>query len=233
MLFKLNRQDLTNKRKGDDMDIRVVLLDLDGTLVTKDLLDVLCSLVGEYKRSAEISKAFHDGQISGVDSVTQRINLLSGVSVEEIKRKLAENPYLRKGSKELMKFLRAKGITTILNSGQIIPVLQFYQDILGVDYIVGTHPDIRDGVIRGISPERPIEKGFKLKGCISILNKLGIRPEQIIAIGDSLADRKVFDYAALSITVDPKGGIEKYADYVIRQDLKDTIPIIKRKLNND
>tara|TARA_Y100000310_G_C20700703_1_gene829604 strand:- start:7842 stop:8480 length:639 start_codon:yes stop_codon:yes gene_type:complete len=212
------------------MIIQAALLDFDGTLVTEDLLDILCGLVGKEELSAKINEEFHNGEIGGVESLIQRLDLLQALSLEDVNNKLRENSYLREGTTELLEYFKERGIKTILNSGQIIPVLQFYQSLLSVDYIVGTHPEIRDGSIYGISPEHPIERGFKLKGCRAILDELGIPKEHVIALGDSPSDRKAFDYSALSIAVAPKGGIEEYADHVIQQDLREAIPIIKRNL---
>lgn len=208
------------------MNIRAALLDFDGTLFDGDSLDVLCGLAGKQEQSAAINKKFTDSDLGPIESLTARINLLNGVTVAAVEAKLRENLFLREGTDELMEFFRKKGIVTILNSGQILPALRVYQKRLGIDHVVGTDPDVQKGIIRGIPPECPIDVDFKWNGCIVILNEREILPTQVVALGDSIADKLVFDRVGLSIAVSPKGGIEDHADHAIGEDLRAAIPII-------
>jgi len=48
-----------------------------------------------------------------------------------------------------------------------------------------------------------------------------------VAIGDSIADKGMFEILAKSIAINPKGDIEQYADYVIEDNLSKAIPILK------
>ncbi len=215
------------------MNIKAALLDLDGTLVTVDLLDIICSLVGKGQESAEINEAFLGGSLGGLESLIKRLNLVTDIALEEIESKLKQELYLREGAKELVGHLRGKNISTILHSGHFVPVLELYRGILGIDYVVGTQPNVKGGIIYGISSEAPPQKNFKLQGCKAILDGKGITSDQVIALGDSPADRKIFEFAAYSIAVAPKGGIERYADKVIGSDLREAITVIDSLRNND
>lgn len=82
--------------------IKAVLLDFDGTLVNKDILDVICGIVGKEKESEEINQKFHAGTLIGLTPLITRINFLKGVSLSQIYGKLNENSYLAKGANELM-----------------------------------------------------------------------------------------------------------------------------------
>ena len=56
--------------------IKAVLLDFDGTLVTKDILDVACKIVGKDTESKKLNEEFNSGKTSGLDALIKRINLL-------------------------------------------------------------------------------------------------------------------------------------------------------------
>lgn len=213
--------------------ICAALVDFDGTTVKKDILDVLCTLLGPHRgrQSRAINKRFHDGELDKIDALTQRINLLDGLQARQIWRELRKNFFLREGARELTAFFRDNGIVSILNSGQIMQTLLIYQHELGINHVVGTHPLVEHGVIRGIPADRPIIPTFKLDGCKVILDKLGIDPEEVVAIGDSLADEDLFRFAGLSIAVSPKDGIKDIADHVIRENLRDAISIIRETMN--
>ncbi len=198
------------------MRIQAVLSDFDGTQVTKDILDVVCGIVGKEQESRRLNEDFRKGKSSGVDSAMARINFLHDVPIDQIKEKLKQNDYLMPGAEELFKYLNYKKITTILYSGNIIPILNYYKERLGIGYVVGSRPKMNGDKIDSISIEDFLGgENFKLEGCKLILEKLNIKQSDIIAIGDSPSDKAIFEYAAKSIAIQPKGGIEKFADYQV------------------
>jgi len=207
--------------------IKAVLLDFDGTLVYKDILDVICETVHKGKASKQINEEFHQGKRKGLESLIDRINFLHGVTILQIKDKLSSNAYLIDGAEELINFLNQNKIISILSSGNILPVLQHYKNLLGITYIVGSKLQMKNDTIIGVSPSNFKDRAFKLNGVKKILNTLNIKTNETIAIGDSPADLGLFEFASKSIAINPKGGIEKNADYLI-SDLKAAIPIIQK-----
>lgn len=210
--------------------VKAVLLDFDGTLVYKDILDVVCGIVGKEEESYRINREFHVGKLTGLEPLMQRINFLKGVSLEQIQQKLDEEAYLMDGAKELLQFLNDQGIVSILNSGNILPVLEYYKRLLGITYLVGTKPKVDGGIIQGISVEDFLGRDFKLLGVKQILGELHIASDDVVAIGDSPADRSIFAFAGKSIAIHPKEGIEKYADYVV-EDLHEARGVIRAFLH--
>ncbi len=214
------------------MIIKALLIDFDETVVNKDILDVICAIVGKEKESQRLNDEFIAGKREGLCTLITRINFLKGVSVSAIEERLNAQNYLAKGAHELFKYLHAKKVTSILHSGNIVPILLYYKSILGVDYVVGTKPKMNGDSIDSISIDDFPEKSFKVMGCANILRQLGITSGEVVAIGDSIADREIFEYAAKAIAVNPKGGIERYADYVIDNDLTKVINIIEFLLHD-
>lgn len=43
-----------------------------------------------------------------------------------------------------------------------------------------------------------------------------------------LADKNIFSFAGTSIAINAKNGIEEYATYVIKDDLREAVPIIQK-----
>lgn len=207
--------------------IKAVIMDFDGTLVNKDILDVVCGIVGKEDVSRKINEEFHAGKRQGLDTLVERINFLKGVTNQDIKKKLDENTYLENGAKELFQFLTKNRILSILASGNILPVLEYYKNLLNITYTIGSTPKMIDDSIVGLSANDFQGRDFKLNGVKKILIDLNIQQEETIAIGDSPADIQLFEFAGKSIAINPKGGIEKKADCVI-QDLTEIIEIIER-----
>lgn len=209
-------------------EIRVALLDFDGTLVTKDILDLLCRVVGKEEESQKANEAFNRGELLGLSALITRINFLSGMTQSQINDALKPNSYLMPGAVELMKFFKDNNILTILASGNILPVLQYYQKLLGIDYIVGSQPTMDGDAIVGIDESAFSSKSFKIDGIKAILSKYDYSKENIIAIGDSPSDKGIFEMSGYAIAINPKGDIAEFADSVINEDLMSVLPILEK-----
>ena len=202
------------------------MTDFDGTLVTKDVLDVVCGIVDKEKESRNLNEAFQKGKMPGKETLIKRINFLKGVSVGQIKSKLDENNYYMPGLVELMDFLKKNKIVVILYSGNIIPILLYYKDKLHIDYVVGTTPKMNGDTILGISEDDFPARSWKIAGIEKALDSHKLDFSDCLAIGDSAADKVVFDKASLCIAINPKGGIEETADYVVN-DLYEVLGILE------
>lgn len=207
--------------------IKAALLDLDGTLVDADMSVVIAGIANKQDDVHQNNLNFHNGVTKGLTGLVASINLFKGITLEQIDEKLSKQDYLMSGAHELLEFFRDNGIISILASGSILPVVEHYQKVLDLDYVIGSRPRIRDGVIQGISEEDYPDPDFKLFETKKILEALKIDPSETVAIGDSPGDRSRFEFAATSIAINPKGGIEALADHVITDDLSKAIPIVK------
>ncbi|MDP2788544.1 MAG: haloacid dehalogenase-like hydrolase [bacterium] len=153
-------------------ETKVCLLDFDGTLVSEDILTLLCGIAGKLEESEKLNDAFNRGELKGVGSLVSRINLLTGITKSQIVDLLNKNNYLMPGAEALIKFLKDNKIITILASGNIPPVLEYYQRLLGIDYIVGSNPNMEGEKILGITESSFSSPKFKLDGILSIIPQM-------------------------------------------------------------
>ena len=193
---------------------KIFLFDFDGTLVTEDILDVACDIVGKKEESRIINEGVINGTKHGLEPLCQRINFLKGVSYQQLKDKLDENNYLRDGVIELFKYLNDNGFITVLSSGNIYPILKYYQDLLGITYIFGSMPKMDGDKIDSITVSAFKGNNFKYESCLKILNKY--KDRVVYGIGDSAVDIDMLSLADVSFAIDPKGKLEEHVDYVIK-----------------
>ena len=144
-------------------------------------------------------------------------------ALTSIKNKLDEENYLQKGAKELFSILKEKGFITVLSSGNIMPVLKYYQELLGIDYIFGTMPQMNGEMIEKITLQDFKGTDFKYEACLEIINKYNVEKENIYGIGDSAVDIKMLSLAGHKFAINPKGGLEENVDIVIENDLLELI----------
>jgi phosphoserine phosphatase len=210
-----------------EMKIKVALIDFDGTIVDRSMLDWLCSLVGKEKESRDIGLRTFQGKFSGLEPLVERINLLKGLSIQEIKNKLPLDLCLRTGVENLFEYFRKNNIITVLHSGNVLPLLEIYQKRLNIDYIIGSRCKVEAEVISGIEISSYSSQDYKLRESQKIVRKHNCVPSEALALGDSPSDKAVFEYAGLSIAVNPLFGIEKYADFTVTDDLNEIIKILE------
>ena len=56
---------------------KIFLFDFDGTLVTEDILDVVCDIVGKKEDSIKINQDVINGKTTGLKPLCTRINFLN------------------------------------------------------------------------------------------------------------------------------------------------------------
>ncbi len=74
--------------------MKIFLSDFDGTLVNKDILDIICGINGKELESKILNEEFIAGKREGLPTLKQRIDFLKGVTKQQIADKLNQNDFL-------------------------------------------------------------------------------------------------------------------------------------------
>ena len=133
--------------------------------------------------------------------------------------------YLREGVKELFDYLNSNGYITVLSSGNIYPVLKYYQELLNITYIFGSMPNMNGDAIDNITESSFKGHSFKYDVCREVVEKY--EDKVVYGIGDSAVDIEMLSLADVSFAIEPKGKLEENVDYVIK-DMREIIDYLEK-----
>lgn len=190
---------------------RLVVMDMDSTLITIEVIDELARLHGVYEQVADVTARAMAGQLRFEESLRERVALLSGLSVEKVQQ-LARSLPLTAGAARLIRVLRGLGYKTAVISGGFTFAADALKQNLGLDYAFANQLEIRDGKLTGRVLEPIVGAQRKADLLDALAQREGIPLEQTIAIGDGANDILMLQRAGLGIAFHAKAKLKAAAD---------------------
>jgi phosphoserine phosphatase len=183
--------------------LRLAVLDVDGTLKEAEspyqYLHTRLGVGDLADRNRELALA---GRISYGEWLRRDAELWAGRSVAEVRRLLAENPFLP-GAPELLRALKRAGVVVALVTAGFTLNTDPIVAEFGIDHVLANELTMVDGTLDGGAINRVPEGGKAAFAC-GLMTRLGISPEMTLAAGDTRGDLELFDCAGLCIAVNPK-----------------------------
>ncbi|SCM55822.1 Phosphoserine phosphatase [Methanothermobacter wolfeii] len=212
--------------------IKLVVFDLDNVIIDAEAIDEIGKLAGVEEEVMEITEKAMQGDIDFETSIKERVQLLKGTSVEEIKS-VAEKLPLMEGAEETIKALKEKGYRVAVISGSFDLVAEPLKDKLGLDYLFCNRLHEEDGVLTG-EVSGPLVENSKYDVLCSILEEEGITHKECVAVGDGANDISMIEAVRLGIAFNAKPALKKKADAVVeKKDLREILPIIEKAVESD
>ncbi|WP_067866587.1 phosphoserine phosphatase SerB [Neptuniibacter marinus] len=194
---------------------RLVVFDMDSTLIEAEVIDELAKEAGVGTQVAEITEAAMRGEIDFNESFRRRMALLKGLDVSVLEA-IAERLPMTEGAEELVSNLKVLGFKTAILSGGFTYFASRLQDKLGFDYVYANELDIDEtGKVTGEVKGAIVNGERKAELLREIAQKEGIRLEQTIAVGDGANDLPMLSIAGLGIAFRAKPLVRESAKQAI------------------
>ena len=193
---------------------RLVVLDMDSTLIAEEVMDELAKRHGFGDQVAAITEAAMAGEIDFKESFRQRARLLHGMP-REFLQEVAESVKLNDGAHRLIKALKHFGYRTAVISGGFQYVGEYLAESLGIDYVYANTLEIVDGKMTGEVMGDIVDAESKARILKSIADREGITLEQTIAVGDGANDLPMLTAAGLGIAYHAKAVVKESARHSI------------------
>jgi len=174
---------------------RLIVFDVDGTLIDAEMIDELAKAAGVGRKVSEITTRAMNGEIEFKQALRERVRLLKGLPVEVLDS-IVENLDVTPGAEELITALKALGYKIALISGGFMQFVDKIKEKLGIDYAYANKLVIKDGKLTGELEEPIIDAERKAELMREIAERENLLMEQVVAVGDGANDRFMLQNSA-------------------------------------
>ena len=177
---------------------RLLVADMDSTMIGQECLDELADRVGLKSRIAAITERAMNGEIAFEPALRERVALLRGLPIEIIDEVLAERIRVSPGALALVHTMRAHRAYTCLVSGGFTLFTDRVAAMIGFHENRANRLIIEAGRIEAV--EEPIlGRDAKLAALLGLSEKLDLARELTLAVGDGANDVAMLQAAGLGV----------------------------------
>ena len=204
----------------------LLVMDVDGTLIRQEGIDLLAQVAGVGEKVAKITAQAMNGKLDFATSLEARVALLKGLETS-IFPKILEQMEVTPGAESLITELHQRGYKLGLVSGGFHEVIDPIARSLGIDLVRANRLQVSDGHLTGkvlgeiITPER------KKESLLTWAKENHVPQSQTIAMGDGANDLPMIETAGIGIAFMAKPIVAERAPYRIdKRDLSFVLEIL-------
>ncbi len=194
---------------------RLLVADMESTLVENEFLDDIAARAGIGPRIADITRRAMAGELDFAGALRERVAMLTGHDAATLEAVYA-GLRLMPGAKALIATMRAHGAYTAIVSGGFSIFVDRVRDLLGADQAEANHLGVEAGRLTG----RVREPIFDRAGKRAILERLskarGLETAETMAVGDGANDLDMVQAAGMGVAFRAKPVLAAAADATIR-----------------
>jgi phosphoserine phosphatase len=177
---------------------RLLIADMDSTIVTSETLDELAAHAGLKDEIAAITRQSMNGEIDFAQALRRRVAMLKGLRLDALAATWARTE-ITPGAAELVATMRAHGAVTALVSGGFTYFTALVAARLGFD-IHRANVLLDDGAaLTGEVGEPILDRDAKLAALRELAAAHGLDPADTLATGDGANDLAMLRAAGLGI----------------------------------
>ena len=196
-------------------DFGLICFDMDSTLITIECIDELADFAGKKTEVSAVTEAAMRGEIDYRESLRRRLALMAGLDARVLARVFGERLLLSPGARELLDACQRAGLRTAILSGGFTYFTERLRIELGFDFATSNELEISGGKLTGRVVGDIIDANAKAQHLARLRDELGLRKEQVIAVGDGANDLQMMAEAGLSVAYHAKPATRAKADISI------------------
>jgi len=179
---------------------RLLLADMDSTMIGQECVDELADFVGHKARVAAITERAMRGEVEFAPALRERVALLAGLPAGVVGEVIAKRITLTPGARTLVRTMRRHGAYTCLVSGGFTVFTARIAALIGFDENRGNQLVVgEDGRFLGTVAEPVLGRHAKLETLKELRRKLGLARHETLVVGDGVNDLTMIGDAGLGV----------------------------------
>jgi phosphoserine phosphatase len=195
---------------------RLFVADMDSTIIGQECIDELADYAGLKDKVARITERAMQGELDFSGALRERVRLLAGLDEQELKRCLNERVHVTAGAETLVQTMRAGGSSCLLVSGGFLSFAEPVARTVGFDRVRANRLVFAGGKLSGEVGDPIVDAIAKRDALVEARDGLGLRQEDVLAIGDGANDKLMVEEAGLGIAFRAKRALVEVADAELR-----------------
>ena len=202
--------------------MRLVVLDVDSTLIQGEVIEMLAAHAGVQDEVAEITGAAMRGEVDFEESLRARVALLAGLD-EAALDKVYDEIVVTPGARTMVRTLRRLGYRFAIVSGGFTRITERLAEDLQIHYSRANELEIVDGKLTGRIVGAVVDRAGKATALRDFAAEVGVPEAAVIAIGDGANDLDMLNAAGLGIAYNAKPIVQDAADTAVNVPYLDAI----------
>ena len=202
------------------------VMDVDGTLILEEVIDLFGREVGREEEISLITSRAMRGELDFERSLRDRVSFLEGLPISAFD-KVFNSIHLTSNAQEFISILQKNGILVGLVSGGFTPIVETLAKSLGIAYFSANQLEVKDGLLTGKLIGQIISPEIKKETLEKWRKELQLPRERTVAIGDGANDLLMLKSAGLGIAFCAKEVLKKeIPNHVDKRDFLEVLPLI-------
>ena len=193
----------------------LLVMDVDGTLIRQEGIDLLAQEAGAGEKVAEITEQAMNGELDFSASLEARVALLKGLEISAF-QKILKQIEITQGAEGLITELHQRGYKVGLVSGGFHEVIDPIARSLGIDLVRANRLQVSDGRLTGKVLGEIITPVRKKEALLTWAKENHVPRSQTIAMGDGANDLPMIETAGIGIAFMAKPIVAERAPYRIQ-----------------
>ncbi|TMU96418.1 phosphoserine phosphatase SerB [Brucella haematophila] len=190
---------------------KILIADMDSTMIQQECIDELAEEAGLRDHVAAITARAMNGEIAFEPALRERVALLKGLPLQVIDKVIATRITLTPGGPELVRTMRKHGAYTALVSGGFTSFTHRIAEMIGFNED-RANLLLDDGArLTGVVAEPILGREAKVERLEEIADRLGLSPDDAIAVGDGANDLGMIQLAGTGVALHAKPAVAAQA----------------------
>lgn len=195
--FSLQKENIYRRSK------RLIVLDMDSTLIQQEVIDEIADFGGIKEQVAEITERAMRGEIDFKESLTERVKLLKDIPLESLD-KVLDRIELTPGAENLIRSLKKMGYKIAIISGGFSFFTRYFCEKYSLDSHHSNTLEVENGKLTGRVQGDIVDREAKAEILKELAKREQIPLDQTVAVGDGANDLDMLAAAGLGIAFNAK-----------------------------